>query len=62
MEPMDEDINIVAQNGGGIVQYGEIGAMDTAELLQAGIAAGNIYRQSGGNHEVMELPEVSFLY
>lgn len=58
MEPMDDDTEIPAGNGGDNIRYGEIGTLNTANLLQAGIAAGNIYRQSGGEAEVMELPEV----
>ena len=58
MEPMDEDFEIIAGNGGGNIHYGEIGTLNTSDLLQAGIAAGNIYRQTGGEAEVMELPEV----
>ena len=44
---MDEDFEIIAGNGGDNIHYGEIGTLNTSDLLQAGIAA-----------EVMELPEV----
>ena len=58
MDPMDEDN---AGPGPGNIQYGQINNMNTADLLQAGIEAGNIYRQTAGDVEVMELPEVCFI-
>lgn len=45
--------------GGKTITYGEIGTLNTQELLQAGVAAGNIHRHSGGETEVLDLPEVS---
>ena len=56
---MDED---VPGKGAGI-RYGEIGALDTSDMLQAGVAAGNIYRSStAGEAEVLDLPEVRQLH
>ena len=58
MDPMDEDNGNNTSYDAGNIQYGQINNLNTADLLQAGIAAGNIYRQTAGDVEVMELPEV----
>jgi hypothetical protein len=52
---MDEDG--VRQPGGPAVRYGEIKALNTQDMVKAGIAAGNIFVQSA-QAEVMELPQV----
>lgn len=57
---MDEDNGNVTGPDSGNMKYGQINTLNTADLLQAGIAAGNIYRQTGGEVEVMELPEVRY--
>jgi hypothetical protein len=43
---------------GEAVMFGEISRAGAADMVQAGIAAGNIYRQAA-DAEVMALPEVS---
>ncbi len=52
---MDEDG--LPKPGGPAVRYGEIKALNTQEMVKAGIAAGNIFLQSA-QAEVMELPQV----
>jgi U4/U6 small nuclear ribonucleoprotein PRP4 len=59
MDPMDEDNGNIPGPDAGNIKYGQINTLNTADLLQAGIAAGNIYRQTAGDVEVMELPEAS---
>ena len=53
MEPMDED----AVPSGGDIRYGEINPLNTSETVQAGIQAGNIFRASAAEAEVLDLPE-----
>lgn len=50
MNPMDID-----GRAGGAAER----PLNTADLLAAGVAAGNIYRQAA-DAEVMDLPEVSY--
>ena len=56
MDPMEEDPP--ATTAGESVRFGEISRAGAADMVQAGIAAGNIYRQAA-DAEVMALPEVS---
>jgi hypothetical protein len=57
MDPMEEDVPIPAPVQGDEIRFGEISRASGAEMLQAGVAAGNIYRQTA-DAEVMALPEV----
>ena len=56
MDPMDEDHAPVVVEGEA-VRFGAV-RLGAAEMVQAGIAAGNIYRQAA-DAEVLALPEVS---
>ena len=62
MQPMDEDtdVNPIRGNAGG--RHGGINALNTAEHLKAGISAGNIARSGEGPLEVLDLPEVRWIW
>ena len=58
MDPMDDDVVELPNMEPPKLRYGEIDAGSGADMLAAGIAAGNISRQAD-DAEVMALPEVS---
>jgi len=53
---MVDDADMIDAEGTAPVHYGQINPGSKAEMLEAGIAAGNISRPS--NVEVLDLPEV----
>lgn len=52
-----DDVELPQALGKDAVRYGEIKAQSGSEMLAAGVAAGNIYRQAA-DADVMALPEV----